>query len=242
MTMDRPGGVSFMNQTVFLAFAALLTIVVLQQAVRYMLVRRVGKKALAEVGKRAMLKLPDSVCLSRVESPTWTNGELVGEQSEPLLRSGFQDAGVYRVDRMPGVFVRILCEPRAGVVAYVYDHPHAGSWTEMVTRYRDGSTNCVTTMSPTGMRHPHWFRKIHADKTMPTNRIYERFLPLRQQQGITPVAPGDTSVSESDTHEFEATYRKLAAWRLEAGISPKEVAHVAVKWIREKQANAIEQY
>ena len=69
-------------------------------------------------------------------------------------------------------------------MAYVYDHPHSGSWTEMVTRYVDGSTNSVTTMSPTGMRNPDWFRKIHADKNLPTNRIDERFLALRRQRGM----------------------------------------------------------
>jgi len=42
--------------------------------------------------------------------------------------------------------------------------------------------------------------------------------------------------------DFEAAYRKLASWRQEAGISPQEVAHVAAKRVREKQANAIEQY
>ena len=136
---------------------------------------------------------------------------------------------------MPEVFLRILNYPEAAVVAYVYDHPHAGSSTEMVTRYVDGSTNGVTTMAPTGMQDPDWFRKIHADKTLPTNRIYERFLALSRQRGMVPVATADV------VSDFEATYRKLASWRQESGISPQEVAHVAVKWV-EKQASAIERY
>ena len=222
-----------MNLTVFLAAAAALaTLFMLKRVVTYLMTRHAGRQALAEVGKRALTKLPESVHLLRAESPAWTNAELVQQQAEPLLRCGFQDAGVYSVDRMPGVFLRILCEPQAGVVAYVYDHPHAGSWTEMVTRYTDGSTNCVTTMAPTGMRHPDWFRKIHADKVIATSRIYERFLPMRQQQGIVAVATADV------VSDFERTYRKLALWRQETGITPQEVAHVAVKWVREKQANA----
>ena len=226
-----------MNMTVFLALAAAVTAVyLLQRFVVHALMRRAGRQALAEVGKRALTKLPEAVRLSPVESPAWTNAGLVGQQAEPLLRCGFQDAGVYSVDRMPGVFVRILCEPRAGVIAYVYDHPHGESWTEMVTRYHDGGTNCVTTLPPTGMRHPDWFRKIQADKSMPTNRIYERFLTVRRQDGIVPVA------AEVVVFDFEGTYRKLALWRHEAGISPQEVAHVAVKWMREKQANVVEQY
>jgi len=226
-----------MNLTVLLALIAALAVVfVLKRAMSYLLIRHAGKQALTEVGKRALSKLPDSVRLLRVDAPAWTNAELVQQQAEPLLRSGFSDAGVYSVDRMPGVYLRILCEPQAGVVAYVYDHPHAGSWTEMVTRYQDGSTNSVTTLAPTGMRHPGWFRKIQADKAMPTNRIYERFLTLRQQQSIAAVTV------EQVVADFENTYRRLALWRQEAGISPQEVAHVAVKWMREKQANAAGQY
>jgi len=226
-----------MNLTVFLALlAAVATLFLLKRVLMYALMRRTSRHALAEVGKRALTKLPESVRLSRVESPVWTNSELVRQQADPLLRCGFQDTGVYTVDRMPGVFICILCEPQAGVVAYIYDHAHAGSWTEMVTRYNDGSTNCVTTLAPTGMRHPDWFRKVQADKAIPTNRIYERFLPLRRQQGIAPVATADV------VSDFEHTYRKLALWRQQTGISPQEVAHVAVKWMREKQANAVEQY
>jgi len=226
-----------MNLTVFLAMAAALAaIFLLKRVVTYLLMRHTGRQALAEVGKRALTKLPGFVRLSRVESPAWTNQELVHQQADPLLHCGFQDAGVYSIDRMPGVFLRILCEPQAGVVAYIYDHSRAGSWTEMVTRYNDGSTQSVTTLPPTGMRHPEWFRKIQADKAMPTNRIYERFLAMRQQQGIAPVATADA------VSDFEDVYHKLAVWRQETGISPQEVAHVAVKWVREKQANAVEQY
>jgi hypothetical protein len=94
----------------------------------------------------------------------------------------------------------------------------------------------VSTLTPNGMKHPEWFRKIQADKTMTANKIYERFLPLRQQQDIKYVAAADI------VKEFEAVYHKLALWRQETGISPEEVAFVAVKWMKEKQANAAETF
>ncbi len=222
-----------MNVTVFLALvAALAAIFMLKRILTYLLIRRAGRQALAEVGKRAVTKLPEFINLSRVASPAWTNEELVRQQAEPLLRCGFQDAGVYSVDRMPGVLIRMMCQPQAGVAAHIYDHPRSGSWIEMVTRYQDGSTHAVSTLPPTGMKHPDWFRKIQADKTIPTNKIYERFLPQRQQHGIKLVATNDV------VREFEEVYHKLALWRQEAGISAQEVAHVAVKWMKEKQVNA----
>ena len=222
-----------MNVTVFLALvAALAAIFMLKRILTYLLIRRACRQALAEVGKRAVTKLPEFINLSRVASPAWTNEELVRQQAEPLLRCGFQDAGVYSVDRMPGVLIRMMCQPQAGVAAHIYDHPRSGSWIEMVTRYQDGSTHAVSTLPPTGMKHPDWFRKIQADKTIPTNKIYERFLPQRQQHGIKLVATNDV------VREFEEVYHKLALWRQEAGISAQEVAHVAVKWMKEKQVNA----
>ncbi|MFY9561566.1 MAG: hypothetical protein WAQ52_15135 [Terriglobales bacterium] len=221
-----------MNMTVFLSLvAALAAIFLLKRVLTYLLMRQAGRQALAEVGKRAVTKLPEYISLSRVESPAWTNQELVRQQAEPLLRRGFQDAGVYSVDKMPGVYIRMLCQPQAGVAAHIYDHPRSGSWIEMVTRYDDGSTHAVSTLPPTGMKHPEWFRKIQADKTIPANKIYERFLPQRQQHGIKLVATNDV------VREFEEVYHRLALWRQETGISAQEVAHVAVKWMKEKQAN-----
>lgn len=222
-----------MNMTVFLALlAALAAIFLLKRVLTYLLMRRAGRQALVEVGKRAVTKLPEYISLSRVSAPEWTNQELVRQQAEPLLQCGFQDAGIYSVDKMPGVLIRMMCQPQAGVAAHIYDHPRSGSWIEMVTRYHDGSTHAVSTLAPNGMKQPEWFRKIQADKGMPTNKIYERFLPMRQQQGIKYITTGDV------VRELEDVYHRLALWRQEAGISPQEVAHVAVKWMKEKQANA----
>ncbi len=221
-----------MNLTVVLALVAALAVVsLLKRILAYAMMRRAGRQALAEAGKRALTKLPEFISLSRVESPDWTNPELVRQQAEPLLACGFEDAGVYRVDKMPGVLIRIMCQPQTGVAAHIYDHPRSGSWIEMVTRYDDGNTHAVSTLSPTGMKHPEWFRKIQADKSIPSRQIYARFLPQRQQHGIKVVATHEV------VREFEEDYHRLAVWRQEAGISPQEVARVAVKWIKPKQAN-----
>jgi len=87
-------------------------------------------------------------------------------------------------------------------------------------------------LPPTGMEHPEWFRKIQADTSTPTDQLYRQFLTQREWHGVKPVAPQET------IREFEENFRKLAVWRQEHGITPGEVAHVAVKWIRNKQAAA----
>lgn len=221
-----------MNATVIMALvAAVSAIFMLKRIVTYGLMRRAGRQALEDVGKRVLTKLPVFISLARVDTPDWTNPEQVRRQAEPLLRCGFKDAGVYSVDKMPGVLIRMMCQPQTGVAAHIHDHPRQGSWIEMVTRYDDGSTHAVSTLPPTGMKHPEWFRKILADKSIPTDRIYARYLPQRQQHGIRLVPTGEI------VREFEEVYHRLALWRQEAGISPKEVAYVAAKWMKAKQVN-----
>src|SRR5437868_9486069 len=100
-----------MNVTALLALAAAVAaLFMLKRVITYLLMRRAGRLALEEVGKRALTKLPEYVTLARVESPEWTNAELVARQAEPLLGCAFLDAGVYSIDKMPGVLIRMMCQ------------------------------------------------------------------------------------------------------------------------------------
>ena len=220
-----------MNITVLLALAiAWVVIVVLKIVVKQLILRGAGGIALSAVGKQALKRVPQQVSLVRTEFPTWTYGSEVEQQAAPLRSEGFKDLGVYSVSTIPGVLIRMMAHPQTYVAAHVYDYPKVGSWTELVTRYNDGSSHALSTLPPTGMDHPDWFRTIQADKSTPTNQLYRQFLTQREWHGIKAVAPGDT------IREFEENYAKLMAWRQERGITPKEVAHVAVKWLDKKQA------
>jgi hypothetical protein len=168
----------------------------------------------------------------KAEFPTWSNAAAVEQQAGPLRSEAFKDLGVYSVDNMPGTLIRMMAHPETNVAAHIYDHPKSGSWIEFATRYTDGSSHFLSTLPPTGMERPEWFRKIQADKSTPTDQLYRQFLTQREWHGIKAVAPEET------IHEFEENFRKLAVWRQEHGITPVEVAHVAVKWIRNKQATA----
>jgi hypothetical protein len=220
-----------MNMTILLALIiAWAVIYVVKTAVKQSLLRKAGRAALSEVGKRALTRIPGQVSLLKAESPKWTNEAAVEQQATPLRSEGFQDLGAYSVNAVPGVLIRMMAHPQTYVAAHIYDHPTSGSWTEFVTRYTDGSSHSLSTLPPTGMDHPEWFRKIQADKNTPNDQLYRQFLTQREWHGIKPVAPDDT------IREFEENYGKLATWRQERGITPKEVAHVAVKWLKKKQA------
>jgi hypothetical protein len=214
-----------MNLNTLLALLVALGAVYFLRALLPRLLKlKVARQALSEVGRRALARVPEQITLSRVDSPPWKNAAQVEKQAAPLLRTGFTDLGAYGVDKMPGVFIRMLFQPQTYVAAHIYDHPRVGSWVEFAARYTDGSSHTLTTLPPTGLDSPAWVRTIRADKSIPTDQLYQQFLTQRDWHNIKPVAAGDV------IHEFEDGYLRLMIWRQNTGITPEEVAHVALKW------------
>jgi hypothetical protein len=221
------------NSTALLAIVvAVVVVFILKSQLTRMLVRQAGRQALSEVGRRALARVPEQIALLRVNSPAWKNVAAVEEQTAPLLRAGFTDLGAYAVDKMPGVLIRMLFQPQTYVAAHIYDHPRVGSWVEFATRYTDGSSHTLTTLPPTGLDHPAWVRMIRADKSIPTDQLYQQFLREREWHNVKPVGPGEV------IHEFEDGYLRLMIWRQNTGITPEEVAQVALKWARKAQVKA----
>lgn len=234
-TAGRPfllglGGI--MNQTVLLALViAILAIYVLKELFVRLFVRKVVRGALSEIGRRALNRTPDQIKLARTDSPAWTNGPAVEQQAAPLRNAGFKDLGVYSVDKMPGVLVRMMHDPETSVEAHIYDHPRVGSWVEFASRYTDGSSHTLTTLAPTGLDRPPWVRTIRADKGTPTDQLYSQFKTQREWHNIKPVTADEV------VHEFEDAYLRFMIWRQNSGITPEEVARVALKWA-DKRAKA----
>jgi hypothetical protein len=196
-----------------------------------LLMSRTTRQKLAEVGAHVLSKLPEFVSLVRVEDPQWSHEPQIRQQAEPLITRGFQDVGVYRVDKIPDVLIRVMCQPQTSVAAHIHDHAQRGVWTEMVTRYNDGSTRSISTLPPTGLNRPDWFRVIQASPGTATDQIYQRYLAERRQDGIKVVAPSDV------VREFEEVFHRLAVWRKDAGISAQEVANVAEKRFYKSKGN-----
>jgi hypothetical protein len=214
-----------MNQTILLA---LIVAVGAIYVLKTLLFRQVVRGALSEIGRRALHRTPDQIKLARVDSPSWTNGPAVEQQAAPLRSAGFKDLGVYSVDKMPGVLIRMMHHPETFVEAHIYDHPRVGSWIEFASRYTDGSSHTLTTLAPTGLDRPEWVRTIRADKGTPTDQLYSQFKTQREWHNIKPVAADEV------VHEFEDSYLRHMIWRQNTGITPEEVAHVALKWANKR--------
>jgi hypothetical protein len=221
-----------MNVTILLAlFIAIAAISVLTKLLVRLCVRKVVRGALSEIGRKALNRTPDRITLARADSPAWTNGSAVEQQAEPLRSAGFKDLGVYSVDKMPGVLIRMMYHPKTCVEAHIYDHPRVGSWIEFASRYTDGSSHTLTTLAPTGLDRPAWVRTIRADKGTPTDQLYQQFKTQREWHNIKLVA------ADQVIHEFEDAYLRFMIWRQNSGITPDEVGRVALKWA-DKRAKA----
>ena len=185
--------------------------------------RGVTRTALTAAGKQALTRVPQQVSLAKTAFPQWTNGAAVEQQAAPLRKEGFEDLGAYLTNAFPDLLIRMMAHPTSFVAAHIYDHPKSGSWIEFVTRYTNGTTDTLTTLPPTGMDSPEWIHKIQADKSTPTDQLYRQFLEQRAQDGIRQVAPKDA------VQEFEEIYSRIIQWRGQHGISPEEVAHIALR-------------
>ena len=193
--------------------------------------RTAVKAGLSDIGRKALAQQPDVIRLEPCAAPQWKDAPAMEAMAQPLLNKGFTDCGAFTVDKMPGVKIWILFQEHTWVAAHLYEHPKAGMWPELVTRYTNGASHSITTMPATGIRPPAWITTIRSPKA-PTDTLYERLVRERSEINIEHV------VRDEVARAFEAAYsRQMIAMKNE-GISPEEVAAVAKKWAEKKIASA----
>lgn len=202
---------------------------VLKRVGALLFVRAAVRAGLSDIGRKALEKQPDTIHLERVTNPEWKDAAAMEALARPLRTKGFGDCGVYSVDKMPRVKVWILFQEQTWVAAHLYEHPKAGIWPELVTRYRNGSSCSITTRPATGIQMPGWITIIRSPEA-PTDQLYDRLLRERNADGIEHVTSGDAA------RAFEAAYARQMIAMKNKGISPEEVAVVAKKWLEKKAA------
>lgn len=187
------------------------------------LLSKAGQGALKDIGQTAMAKQADWITLQKTASPGWTNAAAIEAWTKPLLAGGFQDAGVFTVDKMPGVKVNILVKPDDFVMANVYEHPKAGTWIELVTHYDNGDSTTLTTMKDLGMARPTWITSIFAEKA-PAMDLVRRLMQERRKGVMIAMSP------ERAPRQFEEGYAKYMLWKKNTGLSAEEVANQVKRW------------
>jgi hypothetical protein len=198
--------------------AALVAVVVLRPVLMWVIAHVLG----GWIGRKALGQQPETIHLTRRNDLAWSNREAARALSKPLQDDGFEDAGTWGIDELAGTVVQLLVHQGDGLFACVYEHPKAGTWMELVTRYHDGRSCSFTTSPPTGLDPRPGHPVFHAPAT-PPNELLARALAERPQGAFAIVTP------ERAPRQFEEAWAEGIAWRKTHGIKTREVARVAAR-------------
>ena len=204
-----------MNRIVIL-LALLLALPILTSLIRWVAIHVIGEA----IGRRALEKQPDQIHLTNASSSAWRKPDLAVGLTRSLIEMGFEDAGAYTVPEMPGLVLRLMVQTRECHMGIVYEHPKAGTWIELVTRYADGTSASFSSMRPTGLRPLPGHRIVNAAGASPET-LHARSLEERPKGVLKPVTRFYVQ------RMFEEGYAESIAERKRIGVSVSEVAEVA---------------
>ncbi|MFI5370220.1 MAG: hypothetical protein ACHQ52_01590 [Candidatus Eisenbacteria bacterium] len=176
----------------------------------------------AGIGQRALAGVPTTVRLTRGGDGAWKNADLARKLWEPLLAQGFTDAGTFVAAEVPGVVMRLLASSADSIMAIAYEHPQAGHWLELVTRYTDGRRCSATNMRDPGVSAPPNVTTLRAVGATPVT-VLEMMRRKRPEGTMVPIGPGDVA------RLFEEGYAESMTWRQQHGITRGEVVKVAMR-------------
>ena len=165
---------------------------------------------------------PARIHLQSMAVPSWEDAEAVAAQSEELPGLGFVKGGSYQVEEVPGMALEAWFHPERAVTAVIYEHPKAGVWTDMATRYQDGTrATFANTQQGEGVDHApgHIMERFPG---LTARALYERFLAER------PDRPAITPTAELFVEVFEKAYADEMDWRnSRGGPTEDEIRRVA---------------
>lgn len=96
----------------------------------------------------AQATLPARVNLLYAAKPEWRHEQERDAAVRQLLAAGFVNAGSYRVRELPGMTLGMYAHRDENAYAVLNDHPRAGFWADLVTRYEDGRVAVFSTLEP----------------------------------------------------------------------------------------------
>jgi hypothetical protein len=222
------GGLKMSSHTLIYLGVLVGAFLLLKLAPR-LVIRHMFRAIFGAIGKDALAKVPDQIRLLPATAPQWKDFSAIQQQVTPLAGAGFLDQSTYSVDKMPGVLVRILFQPATYVAGHITEHPQAGNWIELVTRYTDGGSDFLTTLPDQGIEPPPFARTARAAKGTPTDSLYRQHPGQRRSSAIKPVNQNDVA------HKFEDAYTRYMVWKNNKGLSPEEAATITQKWAHAKQ-------
>ncbi|MCA1686683.1 MAG: HEPN domain-containing protein [Planctomycetia bacterium] len=160
---------------------------------------------------------PTEISLVEVGGTRWDDKAAVALAS-PLPALGFHEVGFFDLDLMGGVRLQAWVRPEEGLYSVIYQNSKAGTWSDMVTKYEDGSSLTYSN-SPHGGRLRQ--RPGHENVYFPgtgTDELYRKMVAER------PARPTRRLERSDFRGDFERAYAEDIAWRN----SPKNFDPAAV--------------
>lgn len=170
---------------------------------------------------------PDFISLVRVRDPKWRNRRAVTLADRDLCATGFAEAGTYVVHQMPELTLGLYALPGESAYAVIYDHPRSGCWTELVTRYRDGSIASFTTLEPMDVELPEGSLHVAAPD-LPVRELWARMRSERPDKPMLDCSRAEAAqdfergYAESVARHKRSTQERSAATASAAGDPPDE--------------------
>lgn len=200
----------------------IVAVVLLAVAVLLIIVRSSLSSRLQPAVTKAVQIQPDSITLTAVLAPPWRNLPAIEGMTNALMGVGFVDAGTHTVDKMPGVYVRILVKGDECVSANLYDHPKREPWAELVTRYADGSSATATGLPDLGVPRPEWIRTFRLPGRSAVD-LYRELVKQRPAGVMKPASPANA------VQEFETGYVCYMTWLKNRELSSSEILAMVAK-------------
>lgn len=181
------------------------------------------------IGRRVLEAQPDRIELREAGQQAWQDPAAAYRMTEPLLLLGYESAGTFTVPQLPGVVLRLLVQAREGVLGIVYEHPRAGHWAELVTRYAGGTAFTVSSSADRGLAP----RPGHPVTHLPgaaSAVLHSRLLLLRPRGGMERIEAARA------VEAVAQAWTEGVAWRKANGISRGEVVRVAARGVTKQKA------
>jgi len=196
---------------------ALVVVSLLSPVLKVLIAATFGK----QIGASALAQQPDRIHLQKATPEAWKNRRAAERVAQAFETRGFSDAGVYTIAELP-IVVQLLANGGDSFYAAIYQHPQAGTWFDLASRFEDGTSLTYSTARPNALkpRPGHPVANMHgADPA----QVLEKATAQRPRKPLIPAA------AYAAVSMFESAYAESMAYRKQVGISTGEVVGTAMR-------------
>jgi hypothetical protein len=189
------------------------------------------EKVFRDVAKRAGERVPNEIHMIPSTMIMWRDQDKWCEAYNALESRGFRHAGNYRVQEI-NVDVQFLIHDAKCAMACIYNHPSAGVFMDIVTRYDDGSSVTFANRAASGLdQHPQLQNRFLGD--IHPSELIEHALADRPVKPMREIHDADL------VPDFCRVWKEYKEWRNKRGTSAEEVERIYER-LHESQEKAKE--